>query len=346
MAELAVSNTFVANTVITASGHNENFSDIVTWINDRYNGTDTWDFMKVSSTNTNPVNITSNASTTIVSIDNTATTGDPQINFQLGGSNQYSMGVDDSDSDAFVICNSGVLGTSNLLKITQGALSAISSLSTWTQTTSNSSATNIFKLENSSNTASSDARLTLAVGGSSGGDPYVFFDGTGTDWSFGVDNSDGNRVKLSNATGIGTNDVISVSATAFDPVGAATVSSGTSTNYWNDISYKTLTDRGCLPWCDDGVELVDGRRVSDLEALCSIQKHPTELTVHGLPKLDYKTFPKKSYRPADKDGLPLERDSNDQPVGGADGVEMTMLFGVMIGAFKQIKQELDLLKNK
>ena len=101
---------------------------------------------------------------------------------------------------------------------------------------------------------------------------------------------------------------------------------GDGTNYWNDISYKTLTDRGCLPWCDDGVELMDGRIVSDLEALCAIQKDPSKMTVHGLPMLDYKTFPKVSYKP--------------EYGNGADGIEMTSVFGIMIGAFRQLSGSL------
>lgn len=120
---------------------------------------------------------------------------------------------------------------------------------------------------------------------------------------------------------------------------------GDSLNYWNDISYKTLTDRGCLPWCDDGVELIDGSKVSDLEALCQIKKHKTKKTVHGLPMLDYKSFPKKAYRPADRYGDLIRRDENDEPEAGADGIEMTMMFGVFIGAFKEITKRLEALEE-
>jgi hypothetical protein len=130
------------------------------------------------------------------------------------------------------------------------------------------------------------------------------------------------------------------------PGGAGTQNFGDATNYWLDISYKTLTDRGCLPWCDTGVELRDGKVVSDLESICLISKHPTETTIQGLPKLDYRTFPKQAFKPADKDGVLLPRDKNDSPIGGVDGVEMTMMFGVFIGAFKEIKKENDLLKER
>lgn len=148
-----------------------------------------------------------------------------------------------------------------------------------------------------------------------------------------------------NASGVSIMTFTATAITAQNgvPILSATAASsniGSATLYFNDISYKTLTDRGCLPWCDDGVELCDGTRVSDLAALCQISKHPTEKTVHGLPKLDYRTFPKKAYRPADRDGVLIARDADDAPVEGADGIEMTMMFGVMIGAFKEVSSKL------
>lgn len=135
--------------------------------------------------------------------------------------------------------------------------------------------------------------------------------------------------------------------------GDATFNIGGASNYVNDVSYKTLTDRGCIPWCDDGVEMPDGKIVSDLEAICSIQKHPTNLTVHDLPRLDYSTFPKKAIRKAEEDKNFSHRDIDGTPwcngpkgegkmdiLKAEDGVEMTMVFGVMIGAFKEINERL------
>jgi len=128
--------------------------------------------------------------------------------------------------------------------------------------------------------------------------------------------------------------------------GPAGFNLGDAANYWNDVSYKTITDRGCLPFCDDGVELSDGKIVSDTEAIKSIQKHPTKKTVHGLPMLDYKTFPKKAYKPADDNGVLIARDGNDEPIGAADGIEMTMMFGVFIGAIKELTNRIEKLEQK
>jgi len=127
------------------------------------------------------------------------------------------------------------------------------------------------------------------------------------------------------------------------PIG--NISTGDASNYWNDISYKTLTDRGCLGCFDEGVELRDGRKVSDIEAIKAIKQHATKKTIYGAPMLDYKTFPKVCYKPADKNGVPLSRDENDEPFTfdkegnkklAADGIEMTSLFSIIIGALKEI----------
>jgi len=155
----------------------------------------------------------------------------------------------------------------------------------------------------------------------------------------------------------------------FDPSGTGTKNLGGASRYWGDVSYKTLTDRGCLGWFDDGVELQDGTIVSDIEALQAIQKHPTKKTVYGTPMLDYTTFPKVSYTKAkDHEGNEYERDSKGEPkeideydkktkkmkkVLPADGVEMTSMFSIFIGAFKELdnrlktaENEVELLKNQ
>lgn len=102
MAVFVATNTFVSNAAITAAGHNTNWSDVTTWLNNRYNGSDTWSFMKVSSTNANPVDIVSTAASTELSLNNTATDGDPILTFKLSGTQTHVIGVDDSDSDALI----------------------------------------------------------------------------------------------------------------------------------------------------------------------------------------------------------------------------------------------------
>lgn len=141
------------------------------------------------------------------------------------------------------------------------------------------------------------------------------------------------------------------------PASAGSQSLGTATYYWADVSYKTLSDRGCLGWFEDGVELQDGRKVSDIEALKSIQKHPTLETIYGVPRFDYKTMPKAVYRKADDGkGNILPRDTQDKPysidektkqkVYAEDGAEITALISIMIGAIKELETKYEELSEK
>ena len=132
------------------------------------------------------------------------------------------------------------------------------------------------------------------------------------------------------------------------PNGAGTINLGSATNYWNDFQYKTLTDAGCLGSFDEGVEMPNGKVYSDLEAISHIGlRNDGKKTIYGKPMLDYKTFPIVSYKKArGEDGKLLKRDNEDNPIGGVDGVEMTSMFSIFIGAFKQINEELKTLNKR
>lgn len=158
------------------------------------------------------------------------------------------------------------------------------------------------------------------------------------------------------------------SGNIFRPVhgtSAGSVNLGDASNYWGDVSYKTLTDRGCLAWLDDGVECANGTKTTDLKAIMKIKKHPTKQTVYGKPMLDYKSFPKVSYKPAvmnlkdqktrQHSEVVLSRDENDRPyyidkhgkkVFAEDGIEMTSFFSIMIGAIKELAQKVEALEAK
>ena len=153
---------------------------------------------------------------------------------------------------------------------------------------------------------------------------------------------------------------------------------GTASNYWGEINYKTLTDRGCLGCFDGGVELQDGRVVSDCESLQAIKKHPVDKTIYGIDKLDYSTFPKVAYKPvkiATKDiyedvinkiqkeytvvadnGKKIKETRVVKTTNkklrfkkgekmGEDGVEMTSMFSIMIGAIKEVDKRLQELEK-
>lgn len=131
------------------------------------------------------------------------------------------------------------------------------------------------------------------------------------------------------------------------PEGAGTWRLGDAGNYWNDISYKTLTDRGCLGCFDDGVEMPDGKVVSDCNAIASIKKHPTKKTIYGKAMMDYKSFPKVSYKKAvDQKGKEIKRDKDDEPINASDGIEMTSMFSIMMGAIKELHKRLEKVEKK
>jgi hypothetical protein len=139
---------------------------------------------------------------------------------------------------------------------------------------------------------------------------------------------------------------------------------GSDSYYYNEIFYKELTDKGCLGVFDQGVELRDGRIVSDVEALKSIQADPKKQTVYGVPMFDYRTMPEAVYKPAsrrvDKPGEPkrkelLPRDENDEPYdfdekgnkfSVPDGAEMTSLVSIMIGAIKELDSRIEKMEGE
>ena len=162
--------------------------------------------------------------------------------------------------------------------------------------------------------------------------------------------------------GIGTNKIaINTGAygyyfdeSAFYPSTHSALDLGTASDYWNEINYKTLTDRGCLGVFDKGVVLQDGSKVSDIDALKSIKQHSTLKTTYGVPRFDYSTMPKVVYKPApiaendiydenDKEKLLYKKGEKM----GEDGAETTALISIMIGALKEIDNRLNKLeKNK
>ena len=136
----------------------------------------------------------------------------------------------------------------------------------------------------------------------------------------------------------------------FSPGSGDAIDLGTATNYFYEINHKTIVDRGCLGWFDDGVELQDGRIVKDTEALLAIRKHPTRKTIYGVDMLDYSSMPKVVYRP-----VPIAtediyengevRFKKGEKIG-EDGSETTALVSIMIGAIKELTGRVKELEEK
>jgi len=126
---------------------------------------------------------------------------------------------------------------------------------------------------------------------------------------------------------------------------------GSASLYWNEINYKYLTDRGCLGVFDKGVEMPNGKVVSDLTALKLLKKHPVLKTGYGVPRFDYSSMPKAVFKPApiaekdvyDKDGKLIYRKNQKM---GEDGAELTALISIMIGAIKELDKKVETLEAK
>lgn len=168
----------------------------------------------------------------------------------------------------------------------------------------------------------------------SGSDPV----GAGVELRFNVGGINSNSVDLSFIWS-------SANTGKLNPASGDTVDLGDSSDFFNEINYKTLTDRGCLGWFDEGVELQDGRKVSDVEAIEAIKKDPTKKTVYGVPMLDYSTMPMAIYKPApiaEKDIINPETGEIRFKKGskiGVDGAETTALISIMIGAIKELSSK-------
>lgn len=79
---------------------------------------------------------------------------------------------------------------------------------------SKTGATRLLGFSNTSNTASSQAQLDTAVGGTSAGDPFhTFTIPSGASWSLGVDNSDADKFKVSRGLALGTTDSMTIDTT-------------------------------------------------------------------------------------------------------------------------------------
>ena len=145
---------------------------------------------------------------------------------------------------------------------------------------------------------------------------------------------------------------------------ANTYDLGSSTQYWDDINYKDLIDRGCLGYFDDGVELQSGEIVSDMEALKTIKKHPTLMTTYDTPRIDYSTMPKVVYdavpiaeKDIYEDEIVQDKDGNITETGkrvvkwkkgekiGEDGANFGALVSIMLGAVKELDKRLELLEK-
>lgn len=147
---------------------------------------------------------------------NNAINSNIPIEVSKGGTGKTSL------TDHGVLVGSGTAGidalavgsTGQLLTGVTGADPVFSSTSTgnFTFTKAVAGSTEDFTLSQTDNTnAASNALLRIQTGGASGGDPFILFGVSGvTEWTFGVDNSDSDRLKISRTGTLGSLDTMSL----------------------------------------------------------------------------------------------------------------------------------------
>lgn len=138
--------------------------------------------------------------------------GDPYIRWSVTGATDYLLGIDNSATDAFVLSRGTSFGAGDAMSLSgAGNFSFLAPASGNTlaagqiaggaaviTSVSLGGSTALWRLENTSNTASSAANLQITVAGASASDPFALFTVSGVQsWSAGVDNSDNDAFKIS-----------------------------------------------------------------------------------------------------------------------------------------------------
>ena len=114
---------------------------------------------------------------------------------------------------------------------------------------------------------------------------------------------------------------------------AAQITLGSSNKYYHEVNSVYFTKRGGFGVFDEGVELQDGRKVSDLEAILNLKPHPKMKSQYGVPRVDPKTLPKVVLKP---------KESKD----GEDGEELGAMISIILGAIKELNKKYEEMAKK
>ena len=147
-----------------------------------------------------------------------------------------------------------------------------------------------------------------------------------------------------------------------DPASSASnYNLGGDSRYWNEVHYQSLKSHS-LVFFDEGIELQDGNKVSDIEAIKQI-KSSSKMSKYGVPFLDKTSFPKNIYSPAkiatediyenkkiidEKGEKKIEKElvyKKGKKIG-TDSVNVTLLNSLFIGAFKELDNRLKTVENE
>lgn len=136
-----------------------------------------------------------------------ATTTAAEIAFVNGVTSAIQTQLNAKATDSLVVHLAGIetiTGAKTLSAIVEITVASVNALKI---DASNSGATEGILLNNTSNTANSDAEIVIKVGGTTAGNPFINFQiPSGGVYALGIDNSDLDKFKISYNTALGTND--------------------------------------------------------------------------------------------------------------------------------------------
>lgn len=168
----------------------------------------------VASQVTNNSNTASSDARSVIMVAGTSA-GDPYTIYTVTGGSSWAAGIDNSDGDSWKLSLGGVLGTNDAIVVTTTAVAgdvniALHNLFVFRSDPGNNVSATI---QNTSNTASSQALHQIVVAGDSAGDAYSLYAlnaGAGTQWTTGLDNSDSDSYKISLGSALGTSDCVTI----------------------------------------------------------------------------------------------------------------------------------------
>jgi len=137
-----------------------------------------------------------------LTVGGTTSTGDPFAHFLITGSTEYSFGIDNDDSDMLKLTSGATPSAGIEYAVFNGLNYIYFQTTNFSNIYSNAGNTNSIQVYNSDNTnVDSHAVLQARAGGDSGGDAFFRCSntmGVGNSYTFGLDNSDSDKLKLTN----------------------------------------------------------------------------------------------------------------------------------------------------
>ena len=136
----------------------------------------------------------------------------------------------------------------------------------------------------------------------------------------------------------------------FDPTSPNQYNLGGSSRYWFAINYHFLTKQGGFGVFDDGVEMQDGKILSDTEALLAMQ--PDKVRKEwGKPIFDFETLPKviRVY-PKTHDGEVVKKNKKGKYIDKYgdehwEGEDVNAMISILIGAVRELTRRVKTLEN-